>query len=93
MNFSTLCCLILNILEPLLVFRESSSSMVSFGVLILVPRSSSEASGPGIHRKSQVPESPRKGVAQKRNIDLQSQFSAQWIQGARHKGADPCWKC
>lgn len=45
MNFSTLCCLILNILEPLLLSRESSSSITSLGVLILVPRSSSEASG------------------------------------------------
>lgn len=45
MNFSTLCCLILNILEPLLLSRESSSSITSLGVLILVPRSNSEASG------------------------------------------------
>lgn len=45
MNFSTLCCLIRNILEPLLLSRESSSSITSLGVLILVPRSSSEASG------------------------------------------------
>lgn len=45
MNFSTLCCLFLNILEPLLLSRESSSSITSLGVLILVPRSNSEASG------------------------------------------------
>lgn len=45
MNFSTLCCLILNILEPLFVSRESSSSITSLGVLILVPKSNSEASG------------------------------------------------
>lgn len=45
MNFSTLCCLMRNILEPLLLSRDSSSSITSLGVLILVPRSSSEASG------------------------------------------------
>merc|ERR1719309_129862 len=45
MNFTTLCCLILNILEPLFLERESSSSIVSLGVLILVPRSNSDASG------------------------------------------------
>lgn len=44
MNLSTLCCLILNILEPLFLSRESSSSIVSLGVLILVPRSNSVAS-------------------------------------------------
>ena len=45
MNFSTRCCLILNILEPLFFMRDSSSSIVSLGVLILVPRSNSDASG------------------------------------------------
>lgn len=45
MNFSTRCCLILNILEPLLLSNDSSSSITSLGVLILVPRSNSEASG------------------------------------------------
>lgn len=45
MNLSTRCCLLRNILEPLLVSSDSSSSITSLGVLILVPRSSSEASG------------------------------------------------
>lgn len=45
MNFSTRFCLLWNILEPLLVKRFSSSSMVSLGVLIFVPRSNSDASG------------------------------------------------
>lgn len=44
MNLSTLCCLILNILEPLPFIRVSSSSITSLGVLILVPRSNSVAS-------------------------------------------------
>jgi len=44
MNFSTLCCLILNILEPLFFMRDSSSNITSLGALILVPKSSSEAS-------------------------------------------------
>lgn len=44
MNFSTLCCLILNILEPLFFMRDSSSNITSLGALILVPKSSSAVS-------------------------------------------------
>lgn len=44
MYFSTLCCLILNILEPLFFMRDSSSNITSLGALILVPKSSSAAS-------------------------------------------------
>jgi len=47
--------------------REISLSMLSRTIL-----SRMSYLRPGIHRKSQVPESPRKGVAQKkRNIDFQ----------------------
>ncbi|TNN63732.1 hypothetical protein EYF80_026049 [Liparis tanakae] len=45
MNLSTRFCLLLNILEPLFFNRESSSSMMSLGVRIFVPRSNSDASG------------------------------------------------
>lgn len=44
MNFSTLCSLILNILEPLFFMRDSSSNITSLGALILVPKSSSAVS-------------------------------------------------
>lgn len=44
MNCSTLCCLILNILEPLFFMRDSSSNITSLGALILVPKSSSAVS-------------------------------------------------
>lgn len=44
MNFSTLICRSLNILDPLLVRRESSSSITSLGMLIFFPRFSLDPS-------------------------------------------------